>query len=280
MISRNITIIGAVSLFLASSGMATADGHGKSTGGSGPSLQQQAQNPIASLISVPFQSNWFFGTGELDRMQYVMVFQPVVPVALTDDLNLILRPIVPIINKPKMFAGDTSKFGLGDISPQIFLSPSKPVDTFLGELTWGFGPNLLLNTATDDSLGTGKWGAGPNAVVFFSNKPWTYGALVEQTWSFAGDSDRDDVNLFVMQPFVNYNLSGGWSLVSAPIISANWEADSDDRWTLPLGGGVNKLVKIGKQPIQASLRSYYNVVKPEFGPDWQLQFTMTFLFPK
>jgi hypothetical protein len=280
MLSRNFAIVGAVSLFLASTGMAAADGHGKSTDGSGPSLQEQSQNPIASLISVPFQSNWNFGTGKLDRMQYVMNIQPVIPVALTDGLNLILRPIVPIINKPKMFAGDTSEFGLGDISPQIFLSPSKPVDTFLGDMTWGIGPNFLLDTATDDSLGTGKWAAGPNAVVFFSNKPWTYGALVEQTWSFAGDSDRDDVNRFGIQPFVNYNLDGGWSLVSAPIITANWEADSGDTWTLPLGGGVSKLFKIGKQPIQASLRSYYNVVKPEFGPDWQLQFQVTFLFPK
>ncbi len=273
MIARNITIIGAASIFLAGSGIAAADG-------SGPSLQEQAQNPIASLISVPFQSNWFFGTGELDRMQYVMVFQPVIPVALSADWNLILRPIVPIINKPKLFVGDSSEFGLGDISPQIFFSPSKPVDTFLGDLTWGIGPNLLFNTATDDSLGTGKWGAGPNTVVFFSNPPWNYGALVEQTWSFAGGSDRDDVSQFAIQPFVNHNLSGGWSLVSAPIISANWEADGGDKWTLPLGGGVNKLFKIGKQPIQASLRSYYNVVKPEFGPDWQLQFTLTLLFPK
>ncbi len=272
-ISRNITIIGAVSIFLASSGIAAADG-------SGPSLQEQAQNPIASLISVPFQSNWFFGTGELDRMQYVMNVQPVYPATLSDDWNLIIRPIVPIINKPKMFAGDTSEFGLGDITPQFFFSPSTPTDTFLGNLTWGVGPQLLLDTATDDSLGTGKWGAGPAAVLFFSNPPWNYGALIGNTWSFAGDDDRLDVNQFLMQPFVNYNLSGGWSLVSAPIITANWEADSGDTWTLPLGGGVNKLFKIGKQPIQASLRSYYNVVKPEFGPDWQLQFTLTLLFPK
>jgi hypothetical protein len=280
MLSRGVTIIGAVSLFLASTGMAAADGHGKSTDGSGPSLQQQAQNPIASLISVPFQSNWNFGTGMLDRMQYVMNVQPVYPATLSDDWNLIIRPIVPIINKPKMFSGDTSEFGLGDITPQFFFSPSKQIDTFLGEVSWGIGPQFLLDTATDDSLGSGKWGAGPSAVLFFSNKPWTYGSLIGNTWSFAGDSDRDKVNQFALQPFVNHNLDGGWSLVSAPIITANWEADGGDTWTLPLGGGVNKLFHIGKQPIQASLRSYYNVVKPEFGPDWQLQFSVTFLFPK
>ena len=269
------TMIGASVLFIASAGIAVAQDKP-----SGPSLQEQAQNPIASLISVPFQSNWFFGTGELDRMQYVMNIQPVIPVALSDSWNVIIRPIIPIINKPKMFTGDSSEFGLGDITPQIFFSPSTPIDTFAGELTWGVGPQFLFNTATDDSLGSGKWGAGPAAVLFIANKPWTYGALIGNTWSFAGNDDRLDVNSLLLQPFVNYNLSGGWSLVSGPIITANWEADSDDRWTVPLGGGVNKLFKIGKQPIQASLRSYYNVVKPEFGPDWQLQFQLTFLFPK
>ncbi len=135
MISRDVTIVGAVYLFLASFGMAAASGHGKSTDGSGPSLQEQAQNPIASLISVPFQSNWNFGTGMLDRMQYVMNVQPVYPATLSDDWNLIIRPIIPIINKPKMFTGDSSEFGLGDITPQFFFSPSKPTDTFLGTLT-------------------------------------------------------------------------------------------------------------------------------------------------
>jgi len=243
-------------------------------------LQETAQNPIGSLISVPFQSNFNFGTGMLDRMQYVMNVQPVYPAKLSDDWNLIIRPIVPIINKPKLFAGDESEFGLGDISPQLFFSPSKTSETFLGNVMWGVGPALVLDTATDDSLGSGKWSAGPGAVVFIINKPWTYGALVNNVWSFAGDGDREDVNQMLIQPILNYNLSNGWSLASSPIITADWEATDGNKWTVPIGGGVQKLFHIGKQPINASLRAYYNVVKPDFGPDWQLQFTWTFLFPK
>ena len=269
------TIVGALSLFLASVGIAAAEDKS-----GGASLQETAQNPIGSLISVPFQSNFNFGTGMLDRMQYVMNVQPVYPAKLSGDWNLIIRPIVPIINKPKMFAGDESEFGLGDVSPQLFLSPSMPADTFLGNVTWGVGPALVFDTATDDSLGSGKWSAGPGAVIFISKKPWTYGALVNNVWSFAGDGDREDVDQMLIQPILNYNLSNGWSLASSPIITANWEADSGDRWTVPIGGGVQKLFNIGKQPINASLRAYYNVVKPDFGPDWQLQFTWTFLFPK
>jgi hypothetical protein len=268
-------MFGAASLLIASAGVAVAQ---DKPGGSG--LQAASQNPIAALISVPFQSNWFLNTGPNEKTKYVMNFQPVIPVSLSDDWNLILRPIVPIINKPKLFPGDSSEFGLGDITPQILFSPAKPIDTAIGHMSWGAGPNLLLDTATDDSLGSGQWGAGPSAVVFFTNAPWTYGALVFNTWSFAGDNDREDVNLFALQPILNYNLSDGWSLVSAPVITANWEADSGDKWTVPLGGGVSKLFKVGGQHVQAQLASYYNVEKPEFGPDWQLQFQMKFLFPK
>ena len=246
----------------------------------GSSLQAASQNPIAALISVPFQSNWNFEIGPLEKTQYVMNFQPVIPVSLSDDWNLILRPIVPLINRPKLFPGDSSDFGLGDISPQLLFSPDKPIDTAFGHMSWGVGPNFLFDTATDDFLGSGKWGAGPSAVVFFTNAPWTYGALVFNTWSFAGDDDRADVNRFSFQPILNYNLSGGWSLVSAPIVTANWEADSHDRWTVPLGGGVSKLFQIGGQHVQAQVASYYNVEKPKFGPEWQMQFQIKFLFPK
>lgn len=243
-------------------------------------LQEQAQNPIASLISVPFQNNVNFGVGTEDRTQYVLNFQPVVPVALSDDWNLIFRPITPIIHKPVLFPGDDSAFGLGDLNPQLFFVPSETYDTPLGGLTWGVGPTFQLPTATDDSLGTGKWSAGPAAVVFLSSAPWTYGALVSHLWSFAGDGDRSDVSQLVIQPFVNYNLSDGWSVGTSPIISANWEAGDGEVWTLPLGGGVTKLFAIGRQPMSLSLNSYYNVVNPDLAADWQLQVQFKLLFPR
>ena len=246
----------------------------------GGNLQEASQNPIASLISVPFQNNFYFGVGELDNTQYVLNFQPVIPIKLNDDWNLIFRPITPIIDKPKLFDGDSDEFGLGDINPQLFFVPSKPVETGLGSMTWGVGPAFVLPTATDDSLGTGKWSAGPAAVAFFANAPWTYGALVSNVWSVAGDSDREDVNQLAVQPFLNYNLAEGWSFGTAPVITANWNAASGDVWTVPLGGGVSKLFTVRKQPVKASLNGYYNVVAPDLGPDWQLQFQVIFLFPR
>jgi hypothetical protein len=243
-------------------------------------LQAASQNPIASLISVPFQNNLFFNLGEEDKTQYVLNFQPVVPIELTDDWNLIFRPITPIIAKPRMFDGDSTAFGLGDMNPQLFFVPDATVDTAIGTMTWGVGPSFQLPTATDKTLGSGQWSAGPAAVAFFANGNWTYGGLVSNIWSFAGRNKRADVNLLVAQPFVNYNLSDGWSLGAGPVITANWEADGDNVWTVPVGGGISKLFKVGDRPIKAALNTYYNAVRPDNAADWQLQFQLTFLFPE
>jgi hypothetical protein len=137
-----------------------------------------------------------------------------------------------------------------------------------------------LPTATDDVLGTEKWGAGPSAVVLTVQGHWVYGALINQIWSFAGDDDRDDVDQMLIQPFVNYNLTDGWYLSSSPIITANWEADSGNKWTVPVGGGFGKIFRIGKQPMNASVQAFYNVEKPDNGPDWTLRLQLQFLFPK
>ena len=119
--------------------------------------------------------------------------------------------------------------------------------------------------------GGGRAGAAP---------PWVTGRLVRQLWSFAGDGDRQDVSQLLIQPFVNYNMADGWYLVSAPIITANWEADSDDRWTVPVGGGFGRIFRIGDQPINAQLSGFYNVEHPQFGPEWTMRFQLQFLFPK
>ncbi len=249
---------------------------------SGGSLQEAAQNPIADLISLPFQNNFNFGTGERDVTQYVLNVQPVYPATLTPDWNLIVRPIVPVINQPKAFDNPTSHsaFGLGDISLQTYFSPKNSVATPIGTVTWGVGPTLVFPSATDDVLGSSKWSAGPGVVAFVSKPPFTYGALVNNVWSYAGDEDASDVNQMLVQPFLNYNLPDGWSIGTAPVITANWEADDGDTWTLPVGGGVGKLTRIGKVPVQTNLRAYWNAVTPEYGPDWQLQLQLTFLFPR
>ena len=122
--------------------------------------------------------------------------------------------------------------------------------------------------------------AGPAAVALAQPGPWVVGSLVRQLWSFAGDGDRQDVSQLLIQPFVNYNMADGWYLVSAPIITANWEADSDDTWTVPVGGGFGQIFRIGDQPLNAQVQGFYNVEHPQFGPEWIMRFQLQFLFPK
>jgi hypothetical protein len=237
-------------------------------------LAKKTQNPVADLISVPFQNNFNFGAGPKDATIYVLNVQPVIPLRLTEDWNLITRIITPIINQPSLFDGADSAFGLGDINPTFFLSPAKP-----GELIWGVGPTFTMPTATDSLLGTRKWSMGPAAVALTIQGPWVFGALANQQWSFAGWGDQD-VSQLLIQPFVNYNLPDGWYLTSAPIITANWEASSGNKWTVPVGGGVGKLFKLDKLPVNTQLQAFYNVERPDFAADWQLRFQLQFLFPK
>jgi hypothetical protein len=211
-------------------------------------LAKKTQNPVADLISVPFQNNFNFSAGPKDATIYVLNVQPVIPLRLTEDWNLITRLITPIINQPSLFDGADSAFGLGDINPTFFLSPAKP-----SELIWGVGPTFTLPTATDSLLGTSKWSMGPAAVALTIQGPWVVGALANQQWSFAGWGDQD-VSQMLIQPFVNYNLPDGWYLTSAPIITANWEASSGDKWTVPLGGGVGKPFRLDKLPINTQLQ--------------------------
>jgi hypothetical protein len=243
-------------------------------GQSEEALAKAVQNPVANLISVPFQNNFNFGIGPREVTQWVLNVQPVIPISLSEDWNLITRTIMPIINQPSPAPGVPSAFGLGDINPTLFLSPAKS-----GKLIWGVGPTLTFPTATDSLLGSGKYSAGPAAVALTIHGHWVIGALANQQWSYAGWGDND-VNAMLIQPFVNYNLPHGWYLTTAPIITANWEADGGDRWTVPVGGGVGKIQRFGKLPLNLQLSAFYNVEKPDFGADWQLRFQVQFLFPK
>lgn len=246
-------------------------------------LAAAAQNPVADLISLPLQNNTLFGVGPDGDTANVLNIQPVMPVQ-AGDWNLINRTIAPLIYLPDVTRGleslpnglsKGSAFGLGDINHSIYASPAQP-----GAVIWGIGPSITLPTATDKKLGSEKWSAGPAAVALVTPGKWVAGALVRQLWSFAGDDSRQDVSQFLLQPFVNYNMDAGWYLVSAPVMTANWNNDSGNRWTVPVGGGAGKVTRIGNQPVNTSLQGYYNVEKPVFGPDWSLRFQVQFLFPK
>lgn len=236
-------------------------------------LANKIQNPIASLISLPFQNNMDFNTGPDDRTLNTLNIQPVIPISLNENLNLITRTIVPIITQRN--ATDSFETGLGDVNLSLFLTPAKP-----SKLIYGYGVALGLPTATESFFGSEQWTAGPSFVVLTQPDGWTIGTLLQNTWSYAGADDRGDVNFFYSQVFVTRNLNKGWYINSAPIITANWEAESGEQWTIPLGAGFGKLFRIGKQPINAQIGYYANVVKPEFGADGQLRFQVVLLFPK
>ena len=238
-------------------------------------LARAAQNPVASMISLPLQNNTSFGVGPGDDVQNVLNIQPVIPISVSKNWNLITRTIAPVIYQPELVPGSDSEFGLGDINATLFFSPAKP-----GKLIWGVGPVFSFPTATDDILGTDKWSAGPSVIGLTIQGPWVIGGLVSNLWSFAGDDDRADVNQLLFQYFINYNLPQGWYLSFAPIITANWEAESGNQWTIPFGGGFGKIFKIGKQPMNAQAQAFYNVEKPDSGPDWSLRLQLQFLFPK
>ena len=238
-------------------------------------LAKKTQNPVADLISVPFQNNFNFDFGPNNVTQYVLQFQPVIPIHLSEDWNLITRTILPTINQPSPAPGIRSAFGLGDLNPSVFLSPAKP-----GALTWGVGPTFTFPTATDSLLGSGKYSAGPTVVALTQPGHWVIGVLANNQWSFAGWGSRP-VNAMFIQPFVNYNFHHGWYLASSPIITADWEANSRNRWTVPVGGGAGRIIKIcGKLPINIQLTGYWNAQTPEnLGAGWQLRFQFAFLFP-
>jgi hypothetical protein len=180
-----------------------------------------------------------------------------------------------VIYQPELAPGVSETFGLGDIQLSLFLSPAKP-----GALIWGAGVILQFPTATDDVLGQGKWGAGPTVAALTIRGPWVIGALINNVWSFAGDGDRKAVNQMLLQPFVTHNFRGGWYVNSVPMITADWEAHGSDRWTVPIGGGVGRILRIGALPLAADLGAYYNVVRPDNGAEWQLRARVQFLFPR
>ena len=282
---KGIGLIALVTAFILKISILTWSGQAAAQSSEG-GLAAASQNPIANLISVPFQNNTLFGLGDGDDTANLLNIQPVIPISL-GNWTLINRTIIPVIDFPGLTVdlpripgvpeapssiSVDSTFGLGDINHTTFISPTNP-----GKLIWGVGPSVTLKTATDDRLGSGKWSAGPSVVVLAQPAPWTIGVLMRQLWSFAGDSSRKDVNHFLMQPFMNYNMRNGWYLVSSPIITANW--DADDKWLVPVGGGVGRIFRIGQQPVNATVQAYSHVIRPDLAPEWSLRAVFTLLFP-
>jgi hypothetical protein len=235
----------------------------------GDDLAAAAQNPVGAMYSLPLKFSFDYGAdnGEASFLN----IQPVIPITV-GDWNLINRVIVPLIYTPGLVTGTPEipnpvpgdgATGLGDINYTVFVSPAAP-----GKVIWGIGPSLTMDTASDDQLGSGKWSGGASVVLLVQPKWGTVGLLGRQLWSFAGDDNRADVNQFLLEPFISYNLDGGWYLITDMIITANWDADSSNRWVIP------------EQKMNSKIEVYYNVKKPTGAPDWTLNWTLQFLFPR
>ncbi|HUJ93795.1 MAG TPA: hypothetical protein VLW84_00910 [Terriglobales bacterium] len=240
-------------------------------------LAKATQNPVASLISVPLQNFTDFNIGPFDRdRNTVLQIQPVIPIQLSKNWNLITRTIGALVYQPNIAQPHQGTFGLNDINPSFFLSPAQP-----GKLIWGAGPTFLLPTASDDVLGTGKLSIGPAVVALVQPGKWTLGVLVNNLWSVAGSGGRPDVNSMTLQYFINYNLKKGYYITMAPIIAANWNAPGGNVWLVPVGGGIGRIMRLGFQPVNVSVQAYGNASPDDFPfPTWQLKFQIAFLYPK
>ena len=267
-------------------------------------LAKQLSNPIADLTSIPIQFNYDRGIGPANNGYRVTAnVQPVVPFKLGDGWTLISRTIVPVIFQEDIFPatsavdetaigvgplsleateltlapGAGTQFGLGDVVQSFFFSP-RPVpiganSTFI----FGAGPVWLLPTGTDPLLTTDKWGAGPTAVGLVQSGPWTYGALANHLWSFAGDDRRADVNATFLQPFMSYTTPDAFTFTLQTETTYDWESEE---WQVPVNFIVSKLTTIGQQPVSFAVGIKYNVESMSGGPEgWGARFATTFLFP-
>jgi hypothetical protein len=236
-------------------------------------LAKKLSNPVASLISVPIQNNWDFGIGQTDAMKYTVNVQPVIPVSLGDDWNVIIRTIVPFIYAESPVKDGPDIGGMGDIVQSFFFSPKEPV----GGWILAAGPVLLWPSATRSALGAEKWGAGPTGLLLRQEKGWTYGLLANHIWSYAGDGGRDDVSITFLQPFVSYTTKKQTTFGLNTESTYDWH---NSQWTVPINLSISQLVRIGRQPVQFSFGPRVYVERPDGGPDWGLRFTVTMLFPK
>jgi hypothetical protein len=239
-------------------------------------LAKIAQNPVGNLISVPFQENLYLNTGPEKSNENVLNIQPVIPISISDEWNVITRTILPIISLPSFTPDGSRTNGIGDLQMSAFLSPAKP-----GNWIWGVGPVIQLPTHSNSLLGNDHSGLGPTFVVLHieHGNPWVYGALMNNIWSVGGGSDPA-FNNGLIQPFLNYNFHDGTYLTSAPIMTVNWEARGSQQWTVPMGGGIGKIFKLGKLPVNSQVSAYYNVVRPDYVGNWGIRLQVQLMFPK
>ncbi|CAN1490507.1 hypothetical protein MCETHM1_00181 [Flavobacteriaceae bacterium] len=237
-------------------------------------LAKKLSNPVASLISVPFQNNTDVGIGAYNGSRNTLNFQPVIPISLSPSLNVITRVVLPIITQQNITAPGVKQTGLSDAVVSAFFSPAEAKNG----LTWGVGPAILVPTATEKLLGTEKLGVGPTAILLKQANGWTYGALVNQIWSVAGSKDRADVNQMFIQPFVTYNWKSGAGAGGNFEITQNWEGNDTAVYFNPT---ISGLTKLGTQMVQLAVGPRIPVSVPAGSrPDFGIRAVLNFVFPK
>jgi hypothetical protein len=239
-------------------------------------LAKQLANPVAALISVPFQLNYDQDIGPArGGERWLLNIQPVVPIDLNNEWNLISRTIVPVVWQDEIFPGAGDQFGLGDVVQSLFFSPKKP--TANGWI-WGAGPVFLLRTGTNDLISAEKWGAGPTGVALKQDGPWTYGALANHIWSFAGNDRRGDISATFLQPFLTYTTPDAWSFTLLTESTYDWKSK---QWAVPVSVVASKVTRIGDQLVSIGAGARYWVDSPDGGPHgWGGRLVFTLLFPK
>jgi hypothetical protein len=241
------------------------------------SLVREAKNPLANLINVQFFYDALLNVGPDKGVQDTVTIQPVIPFAMNANWSVITRTVLPLISQPAPVPGGTLTQGLSDTQFAAFLSPART-----GRLVWGVGPVLQIPSASSETLGQGKWSLGPAAAAQWSGDTWTFGALINNIWSFAGSGSRTAVNQMQLQPEINYTFKDNPNryLSFSPTITANWEASAGERWTVPVSLGLGQLVKLGRQSVNLQATAYYNVVAPSGAGNWTLELLVQFLFPQ
>jgi hypothetical protein len=239
-------------------------------------ISKETENPVTRWITVPLRYEPEFDDGPYKLTKETFELdQAVAPFKLNDDWALITRTKLPLVVQPPKSTGADWETGLNNGYTTFFLSPERGQGFY-----WGVGP-VLYYPATNTAIGVNKWGSGPSfAFIVKNDSPLTFGLVVNNIWSSGGGPDSDRTNQMLLNPFVSYHLGDGWAISSSPDITANWIA-SGGKWTVPVGGGVSKVIEVGGQSIKLALDAYYNAIRPKADQEtWLMQFTLTFVFPR
>lgn len=239
-------------------------------------LAKTLQNPFGDLYNMPFQNNTNVPFGPYKKNQNVLDIQPIIPIHLDAEWNIITRTILPLVWQPTQLLPKSAQFGSAPATFSAFLSPREPIHGWL----WGVGPIIQVPTTSNSAFGSNVWGLGPTGAVAYLQGPWVAGVLVNDVWSLGGTSGLQGAayNRFLTEFLVDYNFGNGWYVGTEPIITADWPAIRNKAWTLPIGMELGRLIQIGKLPVNIEFGAFYNTIRPVFGSTWQLRTQITFVF--